>query len=118
MCRSADASGGILDFTALQVQQPEGEGGETLTMRRRIITALMLSIMSTLTFSAPGYAAHQGTDHQGPPVETGHPFCGSGKEYADKHITSLAKQQGLGPAHGHTPGFHQGFAVCDPAGIF
>jgi len=60
-------------------------------------------------------AAHQGTDHQGPPEPTGHPFCGSGEEYAHGHVVALAQQQGLGPAHGHTPGFHQGFAVCDPS---
>jgi hypothetical protein len=86
-------------------------------LRKRLLVLLAAAMMSALTFSAPAFAAHQGTDHQGPPEPTGHPFCGSGKEYAHEHVEALAKEQGLGPGHdGHTPGHHQGYAVCDPSG--
>jgi hypothetical protein len=85
-------------------------------MRSRVIAMLVVAMMLALTFSAPALAAHQGTDHQGPPEQTGHPFCGSGEEYAHGHVVPLAQERGLGPAHGHTPGYHQGFAVCDPSG--
>jgi len=84
-------------------------------MKTRIVMVLVLAMMLALTFSATAFAAHDGTDHQGPPEETGHPFCGSGEEYAHGHITPLAQEQGLGPEHGHTPGHHQGFAVCNPS---
>jgi hypothetical protein len=89
-------------------------------MSRKIITTLVLALMLALTFSAPGYAQGPPAGHDtGPPLDTGHPFCGSGSQYADEHITFLADQQGLGPGQdGHTPGFHQGFATCDPAGNF
>ena len=85
-------------------------------LKKRLLVLLATAMMFALTFGAPAFAAHQGTDHQGPPEPTGHPFCGSGEEYAHGHVKALAQQQGLGPAHGHTPGFHQGFAVCDPNG--
>ncbi len=78
--------------------------------------AALAAATMALTFAAPAFAAHDDTDHQGPPAPFDHPFCGSGEEYAQGHVVPLAQQQGLGPAHGHTPGFHQGFAVCDPAG--
>jgi hypothetical protein len=71
--------------------------------------------MLALTFSAPAFAAHTDTDHQGPPEQTGHPFCETGNQYAQEHVRPLAQEQGLGPAHGHTPGYHQGFAVCGPS---
>ncbi len=74
------------------------------------------SPVSALLVSAPAFAYHQGTDHQWPPEPTGHPFCGSGEEYAQGHVVFLSQQQGLGPARGDTPGFHQGFAECNPSG--
>lgn len=40
----------------------------------------------------------------------------SGREYAAHHIVPLAHAQGLG-AHGHIPGSHQGFSVCDPSSL-
>jgi hypothetical protein len=96
-------------------------------MRSRIIAVLVLAMMSALTFSAPAFAAHQGTDHQGPPEPFAHPFCGSGEEYAQGHITEMAQNETPGltgpptaresePAGEHAPGVHQGFAVCDPSG--
>ena len=87
-----------------------------MLLRKRLLVLVAAAMMSALTFSAPAFAAHQGTDHQGPPEPFDHPFCGSGEEYAHGHVVALAQEQKLGPAHGHTPGFHQGFAVCDPTG--
>ena len=80
-------------------------------LRKRVAVLLAAAMLLAMTFGAPAFAAHQG-----PPEPTGHPFCGSGVEYAHGHVKALAQQQGLGPAHGHTPGYHQGFAVCDPNG--
>jgi hypothetical protein len=85
-------------------------------LRKRLMAPLAAAMMLAVTVGAPVLAAHDGTDHQGPPEPVGHPFCGSGEEYAHGHVVALADAQGLGPAHGHTPGFHQGFAVCDPTG--
>ena len=89
-------------------------------MRRRIIAVLVLAMISALTFSAPAFASHQGTDHQGPPEPFPHPFCGSGEEFAHGHIVPLAQnQQIMAPEGGdvHNPGLaHQGFAVCNPSG--
>ena len=86
-------------------------------MRRRIIV-VVLAMMLALILSAPAFAAHQGTDHQGPPEPFAHPFCGSGAEFAEEHIVVLAQdQQIMAPEAGgvHNPGLaHEGFAVCDP----
>jgi hypothetical protein len=77
-------------------------------MRRILLVLSVALVMAAMMAAAgPAFASHV----------TAHPFCGSGEEYADEHITTLAQQQGLGPAHGHTPGLeHSGFSVCDPAG--
>jgi hypothetical protein len=90
-------------------------------MRKRLLTSLAAAVMLALTLAAPAFATHDPAHTLGPPAPFGHPFCGSGEEYAHEHIRTLAQAQNLGPAHGvmpHTPGWHQGFAVCDPAGIF
>ncbi len=88
-------------------------------MRRRIIAVLVLAMMSVLMFSAPAFATHQGTDHQGPPEPFAHPFCGSGEEYAEGHIVPLGQDQAIMAPEGggvHNPGLaHEGFAVCDPS---
>jgi hypothetical protein len=88
-------------------------------MRSRIIAVVVLAMMLALTFSAPAFAAHQGTDHQGPPEPFAHPFCGSGEEFAHEHIVVLAQDQAImAPEAGgvHNPGLaHEGFAVCDPS---
>ena len=85
---------------------------------RRVLTAAAAALMLTLALAASAFASHDPAHTLGPPQPFGHPFCGSGQEYAHGHIVALGQAQGLGPAHGHTPGWHQGFAVCDPAGIF
>jgi hypothetical protein len=77
-------------------------------MRRMLLVLTVALVMAAMMVAAgPAFASH---------MNEVHPFCGSGAEFADLHITAEAQAQGLGPAHGHTPGFHQGFAVCDPAG--
>jgi hypothetical protein len=76
-------------------------------MRRILLVLSVALVMAAMMVAAgPAFASHV----------TAHPFCGSGEEYAHGHIVPLAEEQGLGPAHGHTPGFHSGFAVCDPSG--
>jgi hypothetical protein len=91
-----------------------------VTMRRRIIAVLVLAMMSALTLSAPAFAAHWGTDHQGPPEPFAHPLCGSGEAFAHGHIVPLAQEQEIMAPEGggvHSPGLaHEGFAVCDPSG--
>ena len=78
-----------------------------MLLRRRLAVVLATAIMLAMMVAAgPAYASH---------VDE-HPFCGSGEEYAHGHIKPLAQEQGLGPAHGHTPGSHKGFSVCDPSG--
>jgi len=89
-------------------------------VRRKIVAALVFATMSMSMVGAPAFAAHQGSDHQGPPEPFAHPFCGSGAEYAEGHIVPLAQgQQIMAPEGGgvHNPGLaHEGFAVCDPSG--
>ena len=79
-----------------------------------VVAALVVAMMAVGAGPASAQGPPEGHD-TGPPTVTGHPFCGSGEEYAHGHIVDLADDQGLGPGQdGHTPGFHQGFAVCDP----
>lgn len=75
---------------------------------RRILLVLTVALLmaAMMVVAGPAFASHV----------TEHKFCGSGQEYAHGHIKPLAQEQGLGPAHGHTPGHHSGFAVCDPSG--
>ena len=76
-------------------------------MKRIMLLVTVALVMAAMLVAAgPAYAFH---------VET-HPFCDTGQQYAHEHIRFLAQQQGLGPAHGHTPGLeHSGFSVCDPS---
>ena len=78
------------------------------------------------TLGASALVAEQVTDHQGPPEPFAHPFCDSGWEYAQEHITEMAQNETPGltgpptarppvPGTEHAPGAHQGFAVCDPS---
>jgi hypothetical protein len=82
-----------------------------MTLPRRLVLLVAVALMTLMLVAGPAFA-------QGPPEPFDHPFCGSGEEYAHGHIVALAQEQTLGEAHGHNPGGHQGFAVCDPAGIF
>jgi hypothetical protein len=87
-------------------------------LRKRLLVLLAAAMMAALTFSAPAFASHQGSDHQGPPEPFAHDFCGSGAEFAEEHIVVLAQGQAIkAPEAGgvHNPGLaHEGFAVCDP----
>ncbi len=77
-------------------------------MRRMLLVLTLALIMAAMMVAAsPAFASHMNETH---------PFCDTGWTYAHQHIEVLAQEQGLGPAHGHTPGFHSGFSVCDPAG--
>ena len=95
-----------------------GSCGKRSVDEERAFTSLAAAMTLALALAAPALASHDPAHHQGPPAPFGHPSCGSGEEYAHGHVAALAHEQALGPAHGHTPGWHQGFAVCDPAGIF
>jgi hypothetical protein len=78
-------------------------------LRRRLAVVLATAMMLAMMVAAgPAFGSHKNEVH---------PFCGSGEEYARKHIKPLAQEQGLGPGQdGHTPGSHKGFSVCDPSG--
>ncbi len=87
---------------------------------RRKLTVLLMAMVMMVMSAAPAFAAHNGTEHQGPPDPDplAHPFCGSGEEYAHGHVVGLAQSQTImAPEAGgvHNPGLaHEGFAVCDP----
>jgi hypothetical protein len=87
-------------------------------MRRMllVLTAALL-MAATMVAAGPAFASH---------VEE-HPFCTSGQDYAQGHITDMAQNESPGltgpptsreadPEGEHAPGTHQGFAVCDPSG--
>jgi hypothetical protein len=86
---------------------------------RRILLVLTVALLvaAMMVAAGPAFASH---------VEE-HPFCGSGEEYAQEHITDMAQNESPGlsgpptprpsePAGEHAPGAHKGFAVCDPSG--
>ncbi len=89
-------------------------------LKKRLSALLAAALISSLTFGAPAFAAHGGSDHQGSPEPFAHPFCGSGAEYAEGHIVPLAQDRAIMAPEGggvHNPGLaHEGFAVCDPSG--
>ena len=75
-------------------------------MRKKIATAIALATVAALMVSSTAFA------------DVTHPFCGSGKEYAQEHVVMLAQAQKImAPEAGgvHNPGLvHQGFRVCEP----
>jgi hypothetical protein len=87
-------------------------------MRRILLVLTVALLMAAMMVAAsPAFASHV----------TEHPFCGSGDQYAQEHITDMAQNETPGltgpptpreadPATEHAPGAHQGFAVCDPSG--
>ncbi len=87
-------------------------------MRRILLVLTAALLMAAMMVAAgPAFASH---------VEE-HPFCGSGEEYAQEHITDMAQNESPGltgppspresdPEGEHAPGAHRGFAVCDPSG--
>jgi hypothetical protein len=86
-------------------------------MRRILLVFTVALVMAAMMVAAgPAFASH------GP-----HPFCGSGDQFAQEHITVMAQNETPGltgpptprppvPTDEHAPGDHQGFSVCDPAG--
>ncbi len=98
-------------------EEVEGTTGTTEAVDDTVLQA---------TLSASALPTEQVTDQQGPPEPFGHPFCDYGWEYAQEHIRAMAQNQTPGltgpptprsaePEDEHVPGFHQGFAVCDPS---
>ena len=87
-------------------------------MRRILLVLTVALLMAAMMVAAsPAFASHV----------TEHPFCGSGEQYAQEHITEMAQNETPGltgpptprpadPATEHAPGVHHGFAVCDPSG--
>ena len=87
-------------------------------MRRILLVLTVALLMAAMMVAAgPAFASHV----------TEHPFCGSGDQYAQEHITEMAQNETPGltgpptprpadPATEHAPGAHEGFAVCDPSG--
>ena len=73
-----------------------------------MILVLATAVASVLTAARPALA-HEA----GPCDDFGEP---GNSEYAAHHITVLAKEHVLGPAHGHTPGSQAGFSLCNPSG--
>ena len=90
-------------------------------MRRIVLLVTVALVMALMMVAAPAFAAHQGTEHGGPPDPDpgAHPFCGSGEEFAHGHVVGLAQSQQIkAPEAGgvHNPGLaHEGFTVCDPS---
>jgi len=87
-------------------------------MRRILLVLTVALLMAAMMVAAgPAFASHV----------TEHPFCGSGEQYAQEHITDMAQNETPGltgpptprpsdPTTEHAPGAHKGFAVCDPSG--
>ncbi len=87
-------------------------------MRRMfLVFTVALLMVAMMVAAGPAFASH---------VEE-HPFCGSGEQYAQEHITEMAQNETPGltgpptprpanPTTEHAPGAHKGFAVCDPSG--
>ena len=77
-------------------------------MKKKIVTAVALAMMTALTTGAPAFAHIEGN----PCVATNEP---GHSEFAQHHIAAQAKEGLLG-AGGHVPGTHQGFSLCNPSG--
>ncbi len=71
---------------------------------KRTMLIVVLVLMIALVAAIPAMAAPPCNDTDG----DGSP---SGSEYAEHHISDLAKSGGLGNDE-HKPGTHRGFSVC------
>jgi hypothetical protein len=88
-------------------------------MRRMLLVLTAALLMAAMMVAAgPAFASHRSNVH---------PFCTSGEDYAQGHITDMAQNESPGltgpptpreadPSTEHAPGSHEGFAVCDPSG--
>ena len=72
-------------------------------MRKLFLIALVILIALVAVVPALAHNAGPCEDTDDP----GH------SEYAQHHISFLAKQGGIG-GDGHVPGTHQGFSACNP----
>ena len=77
-------------------------------MRKKVVVALVIAMVSALVVSAPAFA------HQAGPctatTEPGH------SEFAQHHVVPAAQAGALGEG-GHNPGEHRGFSgACEPSG--
>ena len=70
---------------------------------RKLIVALLASLLLALAVAAPAFA-----DNRGPCNDSGDP---GNSDYANHHIKFLATSGGLGDG-GHKPGSHMGFSAC------
>jgi hypothetical protein len=76
-------------------------------MKKKIAAAVAFATMMALTVGAPAFG------HAASPCnDSGEP---GNSDYAQHHIVPLAQAGALGDG-GHKPGFHKGFAACDPSG--
>ncbi len=73
-------------------------------LRKVVLIALVLIVALVAVLPAAAHSAPPCNDTDG----DGSP---SGREYAEHHISELAKQGKLGN-DGHVPGSHQGFSLC------
>ena len=71
---------------------------------KRTMLIVILVMLIALVAVLPAMAAPPCNDTNG----DGSP---SGREYAEHHISALAKEGGLGN-DAHKPGSHQGFSIC------
>lgn len=76
---------------------------------RRLLAATLLS--AALAIGTAGTAS---AHIAGPCNDADGDGMPSGREYAEHHISAMAKEQMIG--HDHKPGTHQGFSACDPSG--
>ena len=78
-------------------------------MKRFIGLAILIMILMMI-FALP-VSAH----NVGPCNDADGDGSSSGREYAEHHISDVAKSGGMGN-DGHKPGSHKGFSVCNPSG--
>ena len=74
-------------------------------LRKLFLIALVVIIALVVVLPAAAHNAGPCNDANG----DGSP---SGREYAQHHISFLAKSGGMG-ANGHVPGTHHGFSICN-----
>ena len=79
-------------------------------MSKRLILSLIIGVLLLAATTVPAFA-----QVMGPCNDANGGGMPSGREYAEHHISALAKIGGLG-AGAHKPGSHQGFSVCNPSG--
>ena len=78
-------------------------------MKKKLLLVVIVMLVA-LTAVVPAFA------HAAAPcADSDGDGASSGREYAEHHISFLAKQGLLG-GDGHVPGAHQGFSLCDPSG--